>query len=59
MSEVNGGPHTITRRPSAEMRSEEQQRLHRVPERPFTTVFGETRKVSWSSTISWGGVADI
>jgi len=57
MSEVNGRPHTVTRRPPAEMRGEEQQRLHRLPERPFTTVFGETRKVSWSSTISWGGVA--
>jgi hypothetical protein len=35
---------------------EEQQRLHRLPDRPYTAVFGETRKVSWSLTISFGGV---
>jgi hypothetical protein len=36
---------------------EEQNRLHRLPEMAFTAAFGETRKVSWSSTISFGGVA--
>jgi hypothetical protein len=38
------------------MLAEEQQRLHRLPDRPYTAVFGETRKVSWSATISFGGV---
>jgi transposase len=56
MAEVNGRPHRVTRRPPVEMLTEEQQRLHRLPERPYTTVFGETRKVSWSATISYGGV---
>jgi len=56
MAEVNGREHRVTRRPPVEMLAEEQQRLHRLPERPYTAVFGETRKVSWSATISFGGV---
>lgn len=56
MVEVNGREHRVTRRAPVEMLAEEQQRLHRLPERPYTTVFGETRKVSWSATISYGGV---
>jgi transposase len=54
--EVNARPHRITRRPPVEMLTEEQPRLHRLPETAFTAAFGETRKVSWSSTISYGGV---
>jgi len=38
------------------MLGEEQQRLHRLPQTPFTVVFGQTRSVSWSATISFGGV---
>ena len=38
------------------MLAEEQARLHRLPDAAFTAAFGETRKVSWSSTISYGGV---
>lgn len=38
------------------MLAEERERLHRLPERPYTAVFGETRRVSWSATISYGGV---
>jgi hypothetical protein len=34
--------------------ADEHQRLHRVPARPHTVVFGETRKVSWQSTVSVG-----
>lgn len=56
MAKVNGRPHRITRRAPAEMLVEEQQRLHRLPDTAFTAAFGETRKVSWSSTISYGGV---
>lgn len=56
MAKVNGREHRITRRRPAEMLAEEQQRLHRIPDVAFTAVFGETRKVSWSSTISYGGV---
>lgn len=56
MMHVNGRDHRITRRPPVEMLAEERRRLHRLPERPYTAVFGETRKVSWSATISYGGV---
>jgi transposase len=56
MADVNGREHRVTRRRPVEMLAEEQRRLHRLPERSYTTVFGETRKVSWSATISYGGV---
>ena len=56
MVKVNHGPHRVTRRAPVEMRAEERARLHRLPQRAFTAAFGETRKVSWSSTISFGGV---
>jgi hypothetical protein len=55
MLEVNQRPHRVTSRPPAVMLAEEQHRLHRLPERPYTAVFGETRRVSWSATISFGG----
>ena len=38
------------------MLTEERHRLHALPERPYTAALGETRKVSWSSTVSFGGV---
>jgi hypothetical protein len=56
MAKVNGREHRITRRPPADMLVEERARLHRLPPTAFTAAFGETRKVSWSSTISFGGV---
>lgn len=56
MDKVNGREHRVTRRAPAEMLAEERQRLHRLPATAFTAAFGETRKVSWSSTISFGGV---
>jgi len=56
-AEVNGRAHRVTRRSPVEMLAEEQLRLHRLPEVGFTACFGETRRVSWTSTISYGGVA--
>jgi transposase len=56
MVKVNGRVHRITRRAPAEMLAEERPRLHRLPDVAFTAAFGETRKVSWTSTISFGGV---
>jgi hypothetical protein len=56
MAEVNARPHRVTRRAPDEMLAEEQQHLHRLPEVGYTAVFGETRKVGWSATISYGGV---
>ena len=46
MAEVNGREHRVTRRAPVEMLLEEQQRLHRLPEAPYTAVLGETRKVA-------------
>jgi transposase len=56
MGKVNGREHRVTRRVPAEMLAEEQARLHRLPRDPYTAAFGVTRKVSWSATISFGGV---
>ena len=56
MAEINAREHRVTRRAPAEMLTEEQQRLHRLPEAPYTAVFGETRKVTSSSTVSFGAV---
>ena len=55
-AEVNARVHRVTRRPPVEMLAEERHRLHALPEAPYTAALGETRKVSWSSTISFGGV---
>jgi transposase len=52
---VNTREHRITRRAPAVMLAEEQVRLHRLPAIAHTVCFGETRKVSWQSTISVGG----
>lgn len=56
MAVVNGREHRVTRRIPDDMLAEELAQLHPLPERPYTTVLGETRKVTRSSTISFGGV---
>jgi hypothetical protein len=33
----------------------ERAQLHRFPELPYTVCFGQTRRVSWQSTIRVGG----
>ena len=53
---VNARVHRVTRRAPMDMLDEERPRLHRLPDTAFTAAFGETRKVSWSATISYGGV---
>jgi hypothetical protein len=55
-AEVNARPHRSTRRAPVEMLVEEQHHLHRLPDVGYTAVFGQTRRVSWSATISFGGV---
>lgn len=52
---VNTRPHRVTRQAPAVMLAEERARLHQLPKMPHTVCFGETRKVSWQSTISVGG----
>lgn len=43
--EVNTRAHRVTRRAPAEMLAEERQRLHRLPDHPYTAAFGQTRTV--------------
>jgi transposase len=43
--QVNGRPHRVTRRAPVEMLAEERPRLHRLPEHPYATVFGQARSV--------------
>lgn len=54
MSDVNTRKHRSTHEPPVIRLGEEHERLHRVPKRAHTVVFGETRKVSWQSTVSVG-----
>jgi hypothetical protein len=55
MAEVNTRAHRVTRRPPVEMLAEEHEHLHRLPRLPHTLCFGQTRRVGWQSTISFGG----
>ncbi|MHB8659824.1 MAG: Mu transposase domain-containing protein [Solirubrobacteraceae bacterium] len=54
MSDVNTRKHRSTHEPPVIRLAEEHERLHRVPKRSHTVMFGETRKVSWQSTVSVG-----
>jgi Mu transposase, C-terminal domain len=55
MADVNTRPHRATQEPPVTRLALERERLHRLPRVPHTVCFGETRKVSWQSTISVGG----
>lgn len=52
---VNTREHRVTRRPPVVMLAEERARLHPLPAMPHTVCFGQSRKVSWQSTVSVGG----
>ena len=47
--------HTVTGEKPSERLVRELEVLHRVPAEPYTAAFGETRAVTWSSTISFRG----
>ncbi len=47
--------HTVTREKPVDRLVRELELLHAVPAVPYTAVFGETRAVTWSSTISYRG----
>ncbi|HVL03121.1 MAG TPA: IS21 family transposase [Acidimicrobiales bacterium] len=53
---VNARPHAETRRPPAEMLTEERARLHVLATEPYTAALGETRLVRDDRTVRWGGV---
>jgi transposase len=44
-AEINARPHRVTRRAPMDMLAEEKARLHRLPEHPYTTAFGQARVV--------------
>ena len=54
-TELNARPHSVTRRPPAEMLEEERVHLHGIPDAAYTAAFGESRLVGWSSTVSFRG----
>ncbi|HXN60812.1 MAG TPA: IS21 family transposase [Acidimicrobiales bacterium] len=56
MDTFNGRIHAVTRRIPAEALVEERSLLHAIPDAPYTAAFGESRRVGWSSTISFRGV---
>ncbi|TMC03633.1 MAG: IS21 family transposase [Chloroflexi bacterium] len=55
-TEVNGRPHTETRRVPADALAEERGHLHVLPREPYTAALGETRSVEDDQTIRWGSV---
>src|SRR5579875_1211879 len=55
MERFNSRVHAVTRRPPAEMLTVEREHLHPVPAEPYTVAFGESRTVSWSATVAFGG----
>jgi transposase len=55
MATINGRTHSVTRRIPAEALADELAFLHRLPDAPYTLAFGESRRVGWSSVISYRG----
>jgi transposase len=53
--EVNERTHRETRKPPAMLLARERAKLHPVPDTSFTAAFGQTRRVGWDSTVSFGG----
>jgi transposase len=52
---LNARVHAVTRRVPNELLEIERQSLHAIPDAPYSAAFGESRTVSWSSTISFRG----
>jgi hypothetical protein len=55
MAAFNTRPHKEIAAVPAERVLAEREHLHQFPDEPYTAAFGETRVVSWSSTIHFGG----
>ena len=54
--QINGRPHRATGRVPTELLTDERSRLHRLPDEPYASAFGQTRRVTWDATISVDGV---
>lgn len=50
-AQVNARVHATTHRVPAEMLAEEQLRLHRLPDQPYTAAFGVTRTVGVNTPV--------
>ena len=50
---LNARPHSVTRRLPDELLAVEARSLHAIPDEPFTAAFGESRSVSWASTVTY------
>lgn len=55
MERFNTRIHTVTGEKPTVRLARELEALHPVPAEPYTAAFGETRAVTWSSTISFRG----
>lgn len=55
MARFNTRVHAMTGEKPTDRLTRELEFLHRVPAEPYTVAFGETRAVSWSSTVSFRG----
>lgn len=53
--QINERPHRQTGKEPAMMLARERGHLHPAPQEPFTAAFGQTRRVGWDSTVSFGG----
>ena len=51
----NSRVHAVTRRVPLDALEQERPLLHRLPAEPYTAAFGESRAVSWSQTVHYGG----
>jgi len=49
----NARVHSVTKKSPDELLVVERAALHRIPDAPYTAAFGESRSVSWSSTVSF------
>lgn len=55
MARFNERVHSLTRQRPVDMILTEREYCHRVPPEPYTVAFGESRSVSWSSTVTFRG----
>jgi len=55
MERFNDRVHSVTRRRPSEMIAIEREHFHGIPNELYTVAFGESRSVSWSSTVTFRG----
>jgi len=53
MGQLNSRPHSVTQRLPQDLLAYERAHLHAVPDTPYSAAFGESRRVGWSSVVSF------